>query len=144
MQLSTSALILNLDERIVLDRLPIAEGAAFDSHAEEHGPICLANTRVELLDDISKWVEDPAAKAVFWLNGMAGTGKSTISRTVASLLSNKDRLAASFFFKTGETDRGGLSKFFTTIAHELAVRRPSLAALIKDAIEANPRIFGCQ
>ncbi|KAF5263420.1 hypothetical protein FOXYS1_5834, partial [Fusarium oxysporum] len=65
--------------------LPVAAGAAFDSHAEEHNPTCLPDTRVELLDDIARWIDDPDAKPVFWLNGKAGTGKSTISRTVAQL-----------------------------------------------------------
>jgi len=41
---------------------------------------------------------DPNSKCIFWLNGMAGTGKSTISRTIAQELAEKKRLAASFFF----------------------------------------------
>ncbi|KAI0190539.1 hypothetical protein F4808DRAFT_453853 [Astrocystis sublimbata] len=79
----------------VINKLPIATGATFDSHAEEHNRICLPNTRVE----------DPDAKAVFWLNGMAGTGKSTILRTVAGSSFDRDQLGASFFFKRGKGDR---------------------------------------
>ena len=134
--------IHNMDQKTVLSQLPVAEGASFDSHAEEYNPTCLPNTRVELLNEISQWVDDLDAKAIFWLNGMAGTGKSTISRTIACSLSRKDRLGASFFFKRGETDRGGLSKFFTTVARQLIIRLPSLAPLIKDAIEADPNRFG--
>jgi len=44
------------------------------------------------------WCDDPNSKCIFWLNGMAGTGKSTISRTIARELAEKKRLAASFFF----------------------------------------------
>ncbi|RYP56044.1 hypothetical protein DL770_010853 [Monosporascus sp. CRB-9-2] len=128
--------------KTVLDKLPVAEGAAFDSHAEEHNPTCLQDTRVELLHDISRWVKNPRAEAIFWLNGMAGTGKSTISRTVAHSFSKVGQLGASFFFKRGEGDRGGTSKFFTTIAAQLVKRMPALAPYVKNAIDADPAIFG--
>ncbi|RYP62977.1 hypothetical protein DL771_009504 [Monosporascus sp. 5C6A] len=126
----------------VLNKLPVAKVAAFDSHAEEHNPTCLQNTRVELLHDISRWAKDPRAEATFWLNGMAGTGKSTISRTVAHSFSKGGQLGASFFFKRGEGNRGGISKFFTTIAAQLIQKVPALAPYVKNAIDADPTIFG--
>jgi len=131
----------NIDQNIVLDRLPEAAGAAFDSHAEEHNPTCLPNTRVDLLREITDWIENPTAKAVFWLNGMAGTGKSTISRTLARSSFDRGQLGASFFFKRGEGDRGGVSKLFTTIAAQLIRQKPALAVYIKVAIDADPAIF---
>jgi len=38
------------------------------------------------------WCDDPDSKCIFWLNGMAGTGKSTISRTIARELAEEIRL----------------------------------------------------
>ena len=72
---------------------------------------------------------------------MAGTGKSTISRTVASSLSHDGRLGASFFFKRGEANRTNINNFFTTIARQLAVRRPSVAPYIAGAIEADSSLL---
>ncbi|KAH7157287.1 hypothetical protein B0J13DRAFT_494347, partial [Dactylonectria estremocensis] len=142
LQVDQTTIILNVDEKMVLDRLPVAEGASFDSYAEEHNPTCLSNTRVELLDLISQWIEDPNEKTIFWLNGMAGTGKSTISRTVAWSRSQFGDLGASFFFKRGETDRGNLAKFFPTLARQLFASVPALSPHIKDAIDADPAIAG--
>ena len=71
---------------------------------------------------------------------MAGTGKSTISRTVARLRSEKGDLGASFFFKRGETDRGNLAKFVPTVAHDLVWRMPGVGSCIKSAIDTNPAI----
>lgn len=136
-----SALILDGDQKRVLDRLPVAENASFDSHAQEHHPICLPNTRFELLSRISDWAEDLRTESIFWLNGMAGTGKSTISRTVAQSSAEKGHLGASFFFKRGEADRAGLTQFFTTIAADLVVRQPTTAYHIKDALDTNPSII---
>ena len=68
---------------------------------------------------------------------MAGTGKSTISRTVAQSLAEKRQLGASFFFKRGESDRGNASRFFTTIALQLVQKIPKMAPYVRSAINAD-------
>jgi hypothetical protein len=73
---------------------------------------------------------------------MAGTGKSTISRTLARSSSDHDQLGASFFFKRGEGDRGRVSKLFTTVTAQLVQREPALAPHVKDAIVNDPAICG--
>jgi len=79
-------------------KLPCAEGAAHNDWLRRHEDHCLQDTRVELHKQIIDWCDDMDSKCIFWLNGMAGTGKSTISRTIARELAEKKRLAASFFF----------------------------------------------
>ncbi|PCD20318.1 hypothetical protein AU210_016185 [Fusarium oxysporum f. sp. radicis-cucumerinum] len=140
LEVDQTSILLNLDHKIALDTLPVAEGASFDSHAEEHNPTCLPNTREELLKEIDSWIDDPKSKTIFWLNGMAGTGKSTISRTVAQRRYQRGDLGASFFFKRGETDRGSLAKFVTTVARRLAWSTPGVASFIKSAADADPAI----
>lgn len=73
---------------------------------------------------------------------MAGTGKSTISRTVAQHFADKGELGASFFYKRGEGDCGNAALFFTTITFQLVQKFPSLAPHVRNAIEANPAISG--
>ena len=119
----------------------MAEGASFNSKAEEHNPTCLPDTREELLKEIDCWIDDPTSKTIFWLNGMAGTGKSTISRTVAHSRSKRGDLGASFFFKKGEMDRGNLNKFMPTIARQLALNAPGVALFIKKMLDADPTII---
>jgi hypothetical protein len=71
---------------------------------------------------------------------MAGTGKSTVSRTVAKSLEDQGMLSACFFFKRGEGDRSNASKFFTTIASQLAIKLPELVPHIANALENDPGI----
>ncbi|KAF3908503.1 hypothetical protein ABW21_db0205184 [Orbilia brochopaga] len=120
--------------------LPLAEGAPFGSYADQHEPECLPGTRVELLDQVTQWAADPQGKSIFWLVGRAGTGKSTISRTVARLLQEKGWLGPSFFFKRGEADRSRSALFFTTIAHQLAIQSRYLAFHIQQAVQNDPDI----
>jgi hypothetical protein len=132
--------ILSIHQEIVLDKLQSANNAAFDSHDEEHNARCYRGTRVELLRQIDTWASDQGSECIFWLNGMAGTGKSTICRTVAQNFADKGDLGASFFFKRGEGDRGHAGLFITTIATQLVQKMPSLAPQVQHAIEADPVI----
>ncbi|KAF3937930.1 hypothetical protein ABW19_dt0210345 [Dactylella cylindrospora] len=128
----------NIDQKLDLASLPRAEGAAYGSFTDQYEPECLEGTRTELQKSITGWVEDPDGKPIFWLSGAAGTGKSTISRTIARELKKKDQLAASFFFRRGEKDRGGAKMLFTTLAFQLANRIRDIAPSIKKALMTEP------
>ncbi|KAI9036194.1 WD40 repeat-like protein [Aspergillus affinis] len=113
--------------------LPIVEGASYDSYENQYGEKCLPGTRSDLLRQIIDWAVT-SDKCMFWLNGMAGTGKSTISRTVAESLKEKGLLGGSFFFKRGEADRGNARRFISTIARQLMASHPHLASGMLGAI----------
>jgi hypothetical protein len=68
--------VLNIDQTLDLAKLRVAAGASFNSHDEEHNARCLPNTRIALLHEITQWAGDKGSKPIFWLSGMAGTGKS--------------------------------------------------------------------
>ncbi|KAJ5368809.1 Vegetative incompatibility protein HET-E-1 [Penicillium cataractarum] len=135
-----TAQVLNMAQTASLSQLPTVTGAAFDSHADEHDPRCHPDTRVALRQQIVEWVEGLESECIFWLNGMAGTGKSTVSRTIAQTFSDKGILGASFFFKRGERDRGNASQLFTTVASQLAIKVPALATDISNAVDSDPMI----
>jgi hypothetical protein len=130
------------DQKIDLPALPTAKGAGFNSYENQHDPRCHPETRVKLLHQITAWADDPQGECIFWLNGMAGTGKSTISRTVAQLFDERKELGASFFFKRGEGDRGHAALFWTTVTDQLIHKLPCLAPHVRSVIEADPAITG--
>ncbi|PGG94981.1 hypothetical protein AJ79_10333, partial [Helicocarpus griseus UAMH5409] len=129
----------NIKQSINLQKLKIASGAAFDAYENQHDE-CLLGTRVELLHNIEEWTTSPHSKCIFWLNGKAGTGKSTISRTIASRLKKKGSLGASFFFKRGEEDQGNAKRLFSTLVQQLVINLPQLIHSIQKAIEDDPYI----
>src|ERR1700735_4733005 len=109
-----------------LDKLLRAKYAAFDDYNEDTGSSeCYGETRKEILKEIEDWAEDQDGKCIFWLSGMAGSGKSTIARTIARKFKQKDYLGASFFFKAGQKLRGDSKALFTTLADQLASAMPS-------------------
>ncbi|KAJ5710490.1 hypothetical protein N7488_004646 [Penicillium malachiteum] len=76
----------------------------------------------------------------FWLNGMAGTGKSTIARTIARFFPSEQLAAATFFFKRGEADRGNDTRLFPTISRQLAIKIPDLAPSLQNALITDPDV----
>jgi hypothetical protein len=90
-------------------------------------PTCTPNTRVSVLHDIETWAGTSDGPCVFWLNGLAGTGKSTIAATACEHLDKKQLLGASFFINRQYADRRDASDIVRTIAHELAVRNRHIA-----------------
>ncbi|KAL2801564.1 hypothetical protein BJX63DRAFT_417100 [Aspergillus granulosus] len=132
--------ITSMAQGMDLKELPVARGAEFGTYMDQHEEECLPGTRTELLLDIKSWAASPDGKCIFWLNGLAGTGKSTISRTVAKAFQKQGLLGASFFFKRGEGDRGNAARFFPTIVQQLLIRIPELRAAILQVIRDNPGI----
>ncbi|KAL5093219.1 hypothetical protein Trisim1_011024 [Trichoderma cf. simile WF8] len=139
-QIDQTAEVLTINHKIDLSNLPIAKGAAYNSQANEYDPRCHPRTRLNVLAGIYNWFEDPHGKCIYWLCGMAGTGKSTISRTVAEHLTERKIPCASFFFKKGEGDRGGAALLFTTIAAQLVQQLPCIVPHVRAAIEADMNI----
>ena len=134
-----------LETKMNLDKLPYAKGAMYNSYGDDH-ITCHPATRLDLLYGIYDWAGNPHGKNILWLNGWAGIGKSTISRTVAKRLADQGGLGgvdlgASFFFKRGEGDRGSASRFFPTIARELVLKVPGLDAFVAEVVTQDPLIF---
>ncbi|KAJ5661456.1 uncharacterized protein N7477_009072 [Penicillium maclennaniae] len=126
-------------EQSSLMHLHVVEGALYDCHVHEHEDFCLPGTRTELLSRITDWAKSDD-KFIFWLNGMAGTGKSTIARTVAQGFKERGLLGASFFFKRGEADRGTAAYLITSIAGQLVTRHRQLVPEVLNAIKTDPKI----
>ncbi|KAK6511579.1 hypothetical protein TWF481_000494 [Arthrobotrys musiformis] len=106
LQIDQMNVVLSVEQQANLEKLPIAYGAIFNSFEDEGEPECLPGTRVDLLKDLNDWIVDPKETRIFWLCGMAGTGKSTISRTFARILSDNGQLGASFFLNAAKQTGG--------------------------------------
>ncbi|KAF2149707.1 hypothetical protein K461DRAFT_229781 [Myriangium duriaei CBS 260.36] len=129
--------IYDIQSSLELDRLPAIDDAAFDSYAEARNSTCLDDTRVEILQKIEDWSTDANGHCVYWLSGGAGTGKSTISRTIAKRLNEHGRLGATFFFKRGEGARSSAKYLFATFAKQLAQRDPVIGTAVTSKLRRN-------
>ena len=121
----------------VLNSCRRAQGAGY-RHGNRNG--CLKGTREGVLEDIEHWAEDFEKSPIFWLNGLAGTGKSTIAQTIAERLFANGRLGASFFCSRGVEDRSNLQLIFPTLAFQLAQQYPEFRSSLIPLLQSNPDI----
>jgi len=77
-------------------------------------------TRKEVLWEIDSWLIGEQKQQIFWLNGLAGTGKSTIAQTFAETAFANGKLGASFFCSRNVEGRSNLQAIFPTLAFQLA------------------------
>ena len=103
---------------------------------------CLRGTRVDVLRFTMDWVNDPTTnQRILWLYGLAGSGKSTLSTTIANIFNASGELGAFLFFDRDVTERSNPSTVVRTLAHQLAGSHPAAARAIRAVIERNTNIF---
>ncbi|KAJ6548144.1 hypothetical protein DFH09DRAFT_1504633 [Mycena vulgaris] len=97
-------------------------------------------TRVDIIKDVITRLSrtpDPSQRVVM-LSGVAGSGKSTIAKSVASILAEeKGFLAASFFFSRDYTERKEIKHLATTLAIQLAEYSPVFRTRIINFLETD-------
>jgi len=100
----------------------------------------MKGTRRDVLSQLERWSNDEQDKRVFWLNGLAGTGKSTIAQTFAETSFADGKLGASFFCSRDSDDRSNLQSIFPTLAFQLAHRYPHFRQKLLAVLTASPDV----
>ncbi|EMD30672.1 hypothetical protein CERSUDRAFT_145846, partial [Gelatoporia subvermispora B] len=133
--LNTERRVEDIATEVLLAKLHHVQGAGIDGQTEDE---CMEGTRVDLLDDIGTWTRDPSVARVFWLNGMAGTGKSAIARSVCQKLREAGALGASFF--CSREIRNDVTRIIPTLAESLARRNTAYRLALLDVLREEPDI----
>ena len=108
----------------------------------------MEGTRVSLLEDLEQWSMDVTSPPVFWLDGMAGTGKSAIARSFCRSLRDSHRLGGSFFCRRGNESRANVKRILPTLAWFLARRhsqyKSTLFKILREAPDVADYTIKCQ
>ena len=90
--------------------------------------------------DLVAWAADAGDTSIYWLNGMAGTGKTTIAFTFSQILDNIEILGGSFFFSNLDTDSSNADLIFPTLAYELARHSTAASTALLHALEKDRNV----
>ena len=121
----------DVGQDVDLNSMPYVSGAGLNIQRT-----CLEGTRREILEEITSWIDrtDDDTPRVFWLYGNAGTGKSSISHTIAERFKKIGRLGSCFCFDRIKMAQERDKKIFSTIARDLADRDEHMRKALMDAI----------
>ncbi|CAE6422756.1 unnamed protein product [Rhizoctonia solani] len=114
-----------VDEYIMdsrLEKLAPSKSAAYNaglSVGVSRGP-CAPGTRLEEINRLLTWACEPDEEGVCWLNGMAGTGKTTIAYSFCNRLDDNGQLAASFYCSRAIDKCKDVRMIIPTVAYQLA------------------------
>jgi NACHT domain len=101
-----------------------------------------------ILKKLMAWATDPTDTKIYWLSGMAGTGKTAIAYSFSEILESNCMLGATFFCSCAEQNTKNPHLIFPTIAYELALRFSSMRTALMDVLgrdaDAGNRIMAQQ
>lgn len=117
-------------------RLPIVADAIYASADVRQDPECYSGTRRAVRARLVGWVNENNGNIIS-LTGHAGTGKSTIARTLAKQFEVSGELAASYFFKRGDKARNSTRRLIPTISTQLMVSIPGFKTQLWESMKTN-------
>lgn len=100
----------------------------------------MENTRLLVRDKILKWALDlnPLSPPLFWLDGVAGIGKTSIALSIAAELDANHHLGGSFLFLEKDDQLKDGRLLFPTLAFQLSTSNPHFKAQLAQVLEHNP------
>jgi hypothetical protein len=114
---------------------------------------CTKDTRMEILSRVYGWFDGKnleidetlpmkgnAKGQIFWLDGMAGTGKSTISQTISNHFHERNELGASFFCSRDNDECSDINLIFPTIAYQLSSFNSTFKKYVSEAMREDPDV----
>jgi len=101
---------------------------------------CMAGTRVGVLNKFIAWIKDDPL-SIFWLAGMAGTGKTSIAVSLCRILRNDPAilLGGGYFYSrsAGSIARTDVRRILPTLAAILASQSQEFAQALAAELEAD-------
>ncbi|KAF8060790.1 hypothetical protein FPV67DRAFT_307115 [Lyophyllum atratum] len=108
----------------------------------EYGRMCSEGTRNEVLESVLKWINHESTSQLYWLNGAAGTGKTTVAMTIADLVTmDRSKLTATFFCSRYSRYRRHVQHLFVSLSIILAARDAQFREQLVKAVRRNPQII---
>jgi hypothetical protein len=128
-----------------LERITHISSARYDSdELQDQVMTCLEGTRMTLLADLDAWATSSDGAPCFWLNGLAGTGKSTVARTFCERISERKdtpMVLASFFVSRHSTDRRKAVNILHTLVYQLALQDSTIRSSVSQALAEEPDLI---
>ena len=129
--------LIDSTQAFIKDKLASHIAAKYE-HTDQSKSLCAHGTRVELLAYIKDWLlsQPSNAERIFWVTGIPGSGKSTLSATIVeNLRKNHTPVSAQFFISRNIAETIDPNKIIPTIAQQLAVSSPAAARLLEMALK---------
>ncbi|CAE6340977.1 unnamed protein product [Rhizoctonia solani] len=127
-------------EMALLQRMSAVDDAKYNSSYSNtiRRHRCTAKTRETIHQALQGWTTDPSSAKIYRMNGMAGTGKTTIAYSFCEWLEKTNRLGASFFCSRISSTCRTLSQIVPTLAYQVARFSPAFRSSLCSVLNNDP------
>ena len=103
---------------------------------------CIGDTRLQILAELEAWAVDADGPRICWLNGMAGTGKTSIAHTFSKRLDEEKQILGATFFcsHSASPEVRDASRIISTIAYKLSQSSPLIRSAVCQVLEEEPDV----
>jgi WD40 repeat protein len=111
--------------------------ARYDADSSRRG--CLQGTRVNVFNQLMAWVLTPSDTiSIYWLTGMAGTGKSSIAQSFCERIieQHSDVIMTTFFASNSSKDRRDPVRMLLTLVYDAVAQCKELGEYVISAIDS--------
>ncbi|CAE6450732.1 unnamed protein product [Rhizoctonia solani] len=98
---------------------------------------CTPKTREKIHKGLQDWVVNPDSAKIYWMSGMASTGKTTIAYSLCEWLERTNRLGASFFCSRISPTCRSLDRIVPILAYQLARYSPEFLTTLCTSLKEN-------
>ncbi|KAG8791957.1 hypothetical protein FRC12_007698 [Ceratobasidium sp. 428] len=102
---------------------------------------CMPNTRVAVLQELRDWVYYGRSQNILWLNGTAGTGKTTVAYSLCEYLEGSGRLSASFFCSRRHPSCRDVNRIVPSISYQLARQSRAYRCALSRVLGQDPEVL---
>ena len=100
---------------------------------------CTAETREKIIQDLKDWAGNKRGAKVYWMNGMAGTGKTTIGYSLCEWLATVGKLGGNFFCSRAEPSCRDANNIVPTLAFQLSQSSPTYRSALCKILKEEPQ-----
>ncbi|KAH7093959.1 hypothetical protein BKA62DRAFT_775713 [Auriculariales sp. MPI-PUGE-AT-0066] len=117
---------------------PAHTAAHYASNAAEP---CVDGTRVQILSTLQEWSASDHGPRIYWLAGLAGTGKTTIASSFCRECQAAGVMVLSFFISRNTPDRNTIAAVVSTLSHQLTQVNLAVLEKVYTALTNQPPIL---
>ena len=100
---------------------------------------CTAETREKIIRDLKDWAGKKGGAKIYWMNGMAGAGKTTIGYALCEWLTQVGKLGGNFFCSRAEPSCHDANNIVPTLAFQLSQCSPAYRSALCKVLKEDPQ-----
>jgi hypothetical protein len=106
-----------------------------------HELCCMEGTRQSILNQVISWVANgPGPSNTYWIYGLPGIGKTSLSHSICKTLNERKQLIGAFFCQRDDTNSSEPRNILPTLIYKLAEIFPTFRRVVAERLRSEPNL----